>query len=78
MIVYSKLGSTVYSLFRRQDGKWAVGASFKDQNIHAGFAHTEAGLPHSSLAKKWQVWNGEVWQQQSVMASVMVSLSHFV
>jgi len=77
--VYSKLGSTDSFLIRRQDCKWDAGATseeLKDNANNAGFATTEAGLSHPTLAKLWEVYEEEAWQPQPLTASVMVS--HFL
>jgi len=77
MTVYSKLGSTHCFLIRCQDGKWAAGATseqLKDNEIYAGIASTiEEGLSHPTLAKQWNVFDGEAFQPQTLKASVMVS-----
>ena len=75
MIVYSKLGDVFTCLYFATNKKWFVASM---ANAKAGndrcYAQTEIGLSHPSLAKKWQIWNGEEWQQQPVVASVMVSV----
>ncbi len=79
--VYSKHGSTNYFLFRRKDLKWAAGATSKeliDNDDNAGVAcTTELSLSHPRLAKTWDLFNGlklngEDWQSQPVVASIMV------
>ena len=74
MIVYLKLGDASTCLYFAADKSWWVTYS---ENAKAGqmkgFAHTEIGLSHPTLAKKWEVRVGEEWQLQSVVASVMVS-----
>ena len=75
MIVYSKLGDDSWCLCFGADKRWWVTtiASAKAGEI-SGCAHTEIDLSHPTLAKKWLVLNSGEWQEQPVMASVMVSL----
>ena len=89
MIVYSKLGDDSKCLYFASNKKWLV-AYIADAKAdkkwsvttmaHAkagdtkGCAHTEIGMSHPALAKKWAVLNSGGWQEQPVVASVMVSL----
>ena len=72
--VYSKLGDDSKCLYFATDKKWwvALTADVKAGKL-AGFAFTEAGLSHPTLAKQWTVWDGEEFQPQPLKASVMVS-----
>ena len=73
--VYSKRGDDSKCLFFATDKRWYTAE--KDEEVKAGkpagFASTEEGLPHPTLAKKWEVFDGKAWQPQPLKASVMVS-----
>ena len=84
--VFSKRGGTSRFLFRRTDLKWAVGATSKElveNDSKAGVACSgEINLPHPTLAKAWQAfnglkWYGEEWQSQPMVTSIMASLHSF-
>ena len=73
--VYSKRGDDSKCLFFATDKTWY--AAVKDEGVKAGkpagFASTEEGLPHPTLAKQWRVWDGKALQPQPLEATVMVS-----
>jgi hypothetical protein len=72
--VYSKLGDDSKCLYFATDKTWIVtNTTAAKEGKLAGFAHTEAGLSHPTLAKQWNVFDGEAWQPQTLKASVMVS-----
>ena len=76
--VYSKRGDDSKCLFFASNKKWYVGLTAEARGGKlAGFAYTETGLSHPTLAKQWRVWDGKAWQSQPVVASVMVSLFTF-
>ena len=72
--VYSKRGDDSKCLYFATDKKWMVAltAEAKAGKL-IGFAYTEAGLSHPTLAKQWTVSDGKEWQPQPLKASVMVS-----
>ena len=73
--VYSKRGDDSKCLYFANDKRWWVAnsADKKAEKI-AGFAQTEAGLSHPTLAKAWRLIEGDEFQPQPVMALVMVSV----
>ena len=76
--VFSKRGDDYNCLFFASNKKWMIGLTAEARaGKVAGFAFTESGLSHPTLAKQWTVWDGKAWQSQPVVASVMVSLFTF-
>ena len=72
--VYSKRGDDSKCIFFATDPKWYVGLTADARaGKTMGFAITESGLPHPTLAKQWTVGDGKAWQPQPLKASVMVS-----
>ena len=76
--VYCRLGDASKRLFFAAD-KWWISSMTAEVKAGepAGFAHTEAGLPHPMLAKEWHIWSGNSWKQQSMKNSVIVSLCNY-
>jgi len=76
--VYSKLGDDSKCLYFATNKKWWVAntAVAKAGKV-VGFAYTDEGLSHPTLAKQWTVWDGKTWQPQPLKASVMVSSFQF-
>jgi len=72
--VYSKCGDDSKCLFFATNKKWMVAltANAKAGKL-TGFAYTEEGLLHPTLAKQWTVGDGEGWQAQPLKAKAMVS-----
>ena len=72
--VYSKRGDDSKCLFFATDKTWMSGLieSARAGEL-SGFAFTEEGLSHPTLAKQWKVWDGKAWQPQPLKATVMVS-----
>lgn len=75
MPVYSKLGDASMSLYLAPNKCWFI--SFMTAEIKAGtlagFAFSEVGLPHPTLAKQWRVFDGKTWHSQPLVASLNVS-----
>ena len=73
--VYTKLGDDSLCLYFAADKFWwvALMSEAKAGNV-TGFAFTEAGLPHPSMAKQWRLaGDSDSWQPQALVASVTAS-----
>ena len=73
--VYSKLGDAAKCLYFATNKKWWVTYTvYAKEGELIGYAHTEEGLSHPTLAKQWNVFDGNSFQRQPVVSSVMVKL----
>ena len=73
--VYSKRGDDSKCLSFVTNKTWNIGLTADARAGElAGYASTEAGLSHPTLAKHWIVHDGNDWQSQPVVVSVMVCL----
>ncbi len=74
-LLYAKEGDNDKWLFLRKDGMWCAGATSKElaENAsNAGYAQTEAGLAHPTVAKAWKVYD-DGWEAQQVEVTIVVS-----
>lgn len=77
--LYIKRGDASKCLYLAADKQWWV-ANTADMKAGKsdGFAHSEAGLPHPTLAKAWQLNKDGVFQPQQMMMLVTPRISSII